>query len=99
MTWLNKLIFLFFCIFISQAFISATVQNVEYVKDEIFIRFNDNATEVQKTEVLKKYQLIKIRSFFITKAILFRIDSDLDSADLVKIINKISFVKYSDLNR
>ena len=75
------------------------MQNVEYVKDEIFIRFNDNATEVQKTEVLKKYQLIKIRSFFITKAILFRIDSDLDSADLVKIINKLPFVKYSDLNR
>ena len=99
MNQFNKLIILYFCIFLFHAFISAKVQNVEYVKDEIFIRFNDNATEVQKTEVLKKYQLIKIRSFFITKAILFHIDSDLDSADLVKIINKLPFVKYSDLNR
>ena len=37
--------------------------------------------------------------FFNTNANLFRIDSDLDSADLVKIINKLPFVKYSDLNR
>jgi hypothetical protein len=49
----NKLYISFFFTFLFHTIISAKVQNVEYVKDEIFIRFNDDATDSQKTEVLK----------------------------------------------
>ena len=37
--------------------------------------------------------------FLNTNANLFRIDSDLDSTYLVKIMNEIPFMKYPDLNR
>ena len=78
---------------------SAKQQNMEYVKDEIFIRFENNSTESQKAAVLKTYKLKKVRSFLITKAILFQIESEIDAADLVKTINKLPIVKYADLNR
>ena len=96
----NKIIFTCFCtIFISCVFMSAKQQNMEYVKDEIFIRFENNSTESQKAAVLKTYKLKKVRSFLITKAILFQIESEIDAADLVKTINKLPIVKYADLNR
>ena len=99
MIWFNKLILLCFCIFISQAFISATVQNVEYVKDEIFIRFNDNATDVQKENLASKYKLNIKRKFIVSKSILYIINSDLDAKHLEKLLQKEIIIKFCSLNK
>ena len=91
---------LFFCIFLSIKSIDASdANNIEYVKDEIFIRFHDTATETQREALAKSYSLVKIKSFFITKAILYRIEGKVDAKDLVLLLNENPFIKYADLNR
>jgi len=90
------LIFIVFGVFSP---LHAEKENSSYVIDEIFIRFEENCTEPQREAVLKRYKLTKVRSFYITKAILFRIESEIDASELVQTINKLPIVKYADLNR
>ena len=75
---------------------SAKEQNVEYVKDEIFIRFKDNATEVQKENLASKYKLNIKRKFIVSKSILYNINSDLDAKDLEKLLQSYTLHQAGD---
>jgi len=91
---------LFFCIFLSiKSIYASDANNFEYVKDEIFIRFHDTTTETQIESITRSYSLVKLRSFFITKAILFRIEGKIDAKDLALHLNENPLIKYADLNR
>ncbi len=70
-----------------------------YVKDEIFLRFEDNATENQKLLLLSKFELQEKTKFILTKAILYKINSGKDPLKLIPLLTKSPRVKYADLNR
>ena len=70
-----------------------------YVTDEIFIRFKDSVSEQEKNTFAQINQLRKIRSFFITKAILFKVESGKDASEVVNSLNENPIIKYADLNR
>jgi subtilisin family serine protease len=69
-----------------------------YVKDEIFVRFEDNATENQKLLLLSKFELQEKTKFILTKSILYKIKSGKDPLELIPLLTKNSLVKYADLN-
>lgn len=91
---------LFSCIFLSTKCVNASdANNIEYIKGEIFIRFHDTANENEIESLVRTYSLVKLRSFFITKAILFRIEGKIDAKDLALHLNENPLIKYADLNR
>jgi len=69
-----------------------------YVKDEIFVRFEDNVTENQKSLIIKEFELEEKTKFILTKAILYKIKSGKDPRELIPLLTKNSRVKYADLN-
>ncbi|MEK9633862.1 MAG: hypothetical protein VW622_08480, partial [Opitutae bacterium] len=69
-----------------------------YVKDEIFVRFEDNATESQKNLLLKEFKLEEKTKFILTKAILYKIKSGKDPLELIPLLTQRPPVKYADLN-
>jgi subtilisin family serine protease len=87
-------------IFLS-VFLNSYAQSTDsgYVTDEIFIRFKDSVSEQEKDTFAQIHQLRKVRSFFITKAILFKIKSGTDASELANSLNENPIVKYADLNR
>jgi subtilisin family serine protease len=75
-----------------------TVSDGKYVLDEIFVRFEDNATTFEIEEIIKKYQLKEKTRFILIKAILYSLPEDIDAAVLKPKLNKLSAVIYADLN-
>tara|TARA_B100001057_G_scaffold433095_1_gene461745 strand:- start:384 stop:2765 length:2382 start_codon:yes stop_codon:yes gene_type:complete len=69
-----------------------------YIKDEIFVRFEENITENQKSLIIKEFELEEKTKFILTKAILYKIKSGKDPRELIPLLTKNSRVKYADLN-
>ncbi len=69
-----------------------------YVVDEIFVCFEENATQSEIERIIEEYELKEKRRFLLTKAILYKLPKETDAAVLKPKLHTLPSVHYADLN-
>ena len=91
----NRIHFLFILLF---GYCLVFPLNAEYKEGEIIVRYNDNATAVEKHQTAASYVLLLKKSYRLTSSFLYGRDSKKSIIDLKKELEKLESVKYVSLN-
>lgn len=70
-----------------------------YEEKQCFVRFTNQSSQTDKIRIEKKFGLVEIRSFLLTKAKLYSIDEDWNASYVVPALRKEEVVEFADYNR